>query len=198
MAELKDRYLSQLQALLPQGLAWPKEPESWLSQYMVKLASWLATADSRAKVLLREADPRLAAELLDDWEESLGLPDGCTVWTQAIEDRRNAIVAKVTDVGGARVARFVALAKSLGYENPTVSRFRPFTCRVTCCDSLWDQESRFAWQLDLNSGTSVESMAANSLCTEPLRRWGDAVLECVIKRETPAISDVVFNYGDAQ
>lgn len=197
MAELKDRYLGQLQSLLPQGLAWSKEPESWVSHYLEKLATWFTTLDSRAQALLREADPRLATEMLDDWEESLGLPDACTVGVQAVDDRRNAIVAKLTDQGGARVARFVALAKSLGYENTTVGRLRPFTCRVTCCEELWGEESRFAWRLNLNSGTSTDSMAANSLCSESIRRWGDAVLECVVTRETPAISDVIFNYGES-
>lgn len=191
---IQARILADLQALLPQGHAWPTEPEAELTQLINQIAGQFARVEQRALDLLIEADPRRTRELLDEWEISLGLPDHCTVGTQAADDRRAAVVAKLTDLGGARIPRYITMARALGYPNARTKRFAPFTCRSACTDGLWPEDARFMWSLDIGENR-VARMSVTSRCSEPLRRWGDYMLECVIHRETPAISHVFINYG---
>lgn len=71
-------YFSALLDLLPQGLAWTREPDSTLGKTCRGLAEYWGFVDSRAADLLEiESDPRTTIELLPDWERAWGLPDPC-------------------------------------------------------------------------------------------------------------------------
>jgi uncharacterized protein YmfQ (DUF2313 family) len=51
-------YLSQLQALLPQGAAWTRERDAALTRLLDAFAEEFARVDARARQLLDESDPR--------------------------------------------------------------------------------------------------------------------------------------------
>lgn len=110
-----EQYRAQLQALLPPGAAWTREPGSVLSQFLLALADELARVDLRADDLIAEVDPRTTFEMLSDWERVFGLPAPCVPAGQTTTERRNALVAKVTAVGGQSRAYFLAIANALGY-----------------------------------------------------------------------------------
>lgn len=74
---MASEYLQQLVALLPSGPAIPREPGSRLSRLLEAPAAELARIEGRAVALLDEADPRLTAEMLTDWERAFGLPNPC-------------------------------------------------------------------------------------------------------------------------
>jgi uncharacterized protein YmfQ (DUF2313 family) len=71
-------YRQQLAALLPTGPALPREPGSVLMRLLEPPAAELARIELRAIALLDEADPRVTAEMLVDWERAFGLPDDCS------------------------------------------------------------------------------------------------------------------------
>lgn len=70
-------YLSQLISLLPPGDALAREPGSRLERLLSVPAAELARVDGRVEALLTESDPARTAEMLEDWERALGLPDVC-------------------------------------------------------------------------------------------------------------------------
>lgn len=70
-------YLSQLIGLLPPGDALAREPGSVLERLLSVPAAELARVDGRVEALLLESDPAQTAEMLQDWERALGLPDVC-------------------------------------------------------------------------------------------------------------------------
>jgi uncharacterized protein YmfQ (DUF2313 family) len=74
----RDAYLAQLAALLPTGPALPREPDSVLMRLLGMPAAELAAVQARVDALLAEADPRITAELLPEWEAAFGLPDDCS------------------------------------------------------------------------------------------------------------------------
>lgn len=195
MADLTANYQAQLQALLPPGRVFNGEPDTEIAQYLELLAGWFSDLDARAQNLLTEMDPRSTSELLGEWEESLALPDSCTTGVSAVVERRRDVVAKLTDHGGARIARYIGLATAMGYGSATTKRLGPATCRGKCNAALWEPEARFAWVMALGSGTKITIATAASKCNEALRSGGDAVLECVIGRENPVVADVYFDYG---
>lgn len=188
-------YLAQLQALLPQGAAWPRDADATLTQLLAALAEELARVDLRADDLLNEADPRTTYELLADWERVAGLPDPCTPADASTEERRLSLVQRLTMLGGASAAYFIALAAALGYPGATVTEFRPFTCVSNCNDFLNPAPAwTHLWQLNLPA-SRITPMTCASPCNASLRTWGDSTLECVVNRLKPAHTDVIFTYG---
>lgn len=188
-------YLAQLQALLPQGAAWPRDGGATLTQLLAALAEELARVDQRAEDLLNEADPHTTYELLADWERVAGLPDPCTSADASLDARRLSLLQRLARRGDASPGYFIALAETLGYPGATVTEFRPFTCVSDCNGSLnpaplWTHQ----WQLNLPE-SRVVVMTCASPCNASLRTWGDSTLECVVNRLKPAHTDVNFTYG---
>jgi len=71
-------YQAALQALLPHGRVWPREPDAVQSRVAAGLAQTAARLHARANYLLRDAFPVAPLELLPEWEATLGLPDECS------------------------------------------------------------------------------------------------------------------------
>lgn len=190
-------YLRQLQALLPPGPAWPKDDDATLTRLLGALAAELARVDGRAQQLVEEADPRTVAELFADWERVAGLPDPCVVaagQTQSSAQRRAALVARLTMLGGQSKAYFIALAASLGY-TITITEFRPFRAGQSRSGDPVATNWQFAWQVNAPLNTVIPFRAGNAIAGDPINSWGNKALECVLSRFKPAHTTVVFAYS---
>ena len=189
------QYFTLLKNLLPPGMAFNIEDDTAeLGQTLIYLASWLKQADERVQTIFSESDPRAPLMLLPEWERSLGLPDECTAFTPTILQRQQAVYAKFSDEGGARIPKYLALAQALGYQNTTITRFKVHTCEMDCETPIFDENWRFAWQINLPKAITVIEATCQSTVEEPLRSWGDTTIECVINREAQAIGQVLFAY----
>lgn len=190
-------YLRQMQALLPPGPAWPKDDDALLTRMLGALAAELARVDGRVRQLVDEDDPRMAAELLLDWERVAGLPDTCVALsgqTQSIAQRRAALVARLTMLGGQSKAYFIALAASLGY-TITITEFRPFRAGQSRSGDPVATNWQFAWQVNAPLNTVTPFRAGNAVAGDPINSWGNKLLECVISRFKPAHTTVIFVYS---
>lgn len=195
MALTATAYLAQLQALLPQGFAWPRQADAALTNLLLAWADELARIDGRAADLIEEADPRTTAELLADWERVAGLPDPCVealAGTQTTAQRRAALVATLTAIGGQSAAYYIALAASLGY-TITITEHRTFTVRSKVNDPLNDLPWRFTFTVNSPLNT-VRRFTVRSAVNEPLAAWGNDLIECIISRLKPAHTNVLFAY----
>jgi uncharacterized protein YmfQ (DUF2313 family) len=186
-------YLSLLQALLPPGDAWPRDPGATLTTVLGAMAPEFALDDARADDLLNEADPRTTTEMLSDWETALGLPDCCAGPASGLAARRQQVVAKLTSLGGQSPAWFVSLAANYGFAI-TVTVFPPFTTGSGCDDVINGGAWNYAWQVNAGA-VPVTEMDCDALCDDPLQAWGLPLLECVIKAAAPAHTTVIFAYG---
>lgn len=110
-----DHYREQLQALLPPGRAWPRESGAVLTQVLDGLAQELSRVDLRVENLIDEIDPRTTGELLPDFERVYGLPDPCVTDSLTTDQRRNALVSKISNQGGQSPAYFLSVLERLGY-----------------------------------------------------------------------------------
>jgi uncharacterized protein YmfQ (DUF2313 family) len=190
-------YLRQMQALLPPGPAWPKDDDALLTRMLGALAAELARVDGRVRQLVDEDDPHMAAELLLDWERVAGLPDTCVALsgqTQSIAQRRAALVARLTMLGGQSKAYFIALAASLGY-TVTITEFRPFRAGQSRSGDPVATNWQFAWQVNAPLNTVTPFRAGNAVAGDPINSWGNKLLECVLSRFKPAHTTVVFAYS---
>lgn len=196
-------YLEALQALLPLGPAWPRDPEAMLSRLLGGIADGMARVDGRALALLDESDPYTALELLPDWERVVGLPDSCNPVSGTIRDRQLSIVRKLAGEGGQSRAFFIRLAALLGLEIE-IDEFRPFAAGAGAGEELCDDAWRFAWVVVVlppsASGNDADLLrftvfsVGESSAGDRLRSFGAAHLECVIARAAPGHTVVLFSY----
>jgi uncharacterized protein YmfQ (DUF2313 family) len=195
MAMTGHDYLLQLQALLPRGLAWAITQTSTLSMLLRAWADEFARVDLRCDQLLDEADPRTTLELLPDWERVAWLPDPCVMIDQSVDQRRAALLSKLTATGGQSRAYFIALAESMGYAGATIDEYLPANCNGNCNDALYSEDDKYAWTLNLPLSTGGVFVAnCNGNCNDALQSWGDEALECRINKYKPAHTSVIFAY----
>jgi uncharacterized protein YmfQ (DUF2313 family) len=114
---------------------------------------------------------------------------------RSVAERRSALVSKVTMQGGQSRDFFIKLAASLGY-TITITELAPFTIEHSSIEtSLNDTDWRFVWQVNAPTTTIREFQIEHSSIEEPLRSWGNNLLESVINRYKPAHTRVLFSYG---
>lgn len=177
-------YLSQMLQLLPRGKAWKATPDSLLGKLLMAFPDGSARVDARMLDLLAEADPRTATELIGAWEETVGLPDGCTGALTDLDDRRAAVWQKYTAQGGQSAEHFKAVAASLGYD-VRIDEYDVFTCVGRCDDFVRDTAWAFAWTV------VVKPVDEDSPDLGPFQSPG---LECIISGAAPSHTRALFDY----
>lgn len=188
-------YLSMLQALLPEGAAWTRDPDAALTQLLAGIAGELARVDASAHLLIREADAYETLALLAEHESAWGLPDECTQSGATIQERREAVLAKEQNLGGQSVPYFLELAILLsGSSDVAVSEYRPFTAGSPSGDQLTNGTWCHAWRVTAPAYAVHRFAAGVSVAGEPLVRATNERLECVLNRLKPAHSVIHFAY----
>lgn len=190
-----ESYSQALQALIPNGLAWPREQNAVQSAVIRALASSFQRSDSDAISLLRGAFPATATVMLHEWEQSLGLPDDCSIGeVDTITKRQAAIVSKFLSTGGQSVEYFVSLMALLGYEIE-IFQYRQARAGFSVCgDALNGENWPFTWTVETESNVMSFARCGISHCGDPLRSWGDRQLECRLNALAPSHTIVKFSY----
>ncbi|MCZ0823720.1 YmfQ family protein [Dickeya solani] len=191
---LTDQYEHLLATLLPRGPAWDND-----DPLLLGLAPSLAVAHQRADDLMRETDPRTATELIDRYESITGLPDSCApAGIQTLAQRRQRLDAKINLAGGINEAFYLAQLSALGYPDATITRYQKsqFTCNSRCTDSLYSNEWRYYWLVNIPVSAQVIPMTCIDTCISPLNHWGDTVAECVLTKLAPSHTYVIFRYTE--
>lgn len=194
MSLTADDYLGELLGLLPPGPAWPTEEDTELRRFLAGWAEEFARLDARADDLIEEADPRTSIELLGEWESETGLPDGCVGPLDGPTARQNAVVGRLTALGGQSIAYFIALALTLGYV-VTITESTVHTCMSDCTVPIQDGRWRFLWTVNSAATIAIHDFTCIDDCMTPLRTGGNALLECTFQRLKPAHTIVQFNYA---
>jgi uncharacterized protein YmfQ (DUF2313 family) len=208
-------YAQALAALLPRGLAWPRNPATTLMSGVRGLAEVFGFVDSRAADLLeRESDPRSTLELLPDWERNWALPEECFPPTLTIGQRQAMLVFKMTLLGAQSRFFFMEVAGWLGY-SITISEYAPFMAGVSRVgdtrtppldpnpligDYRWyigPPEMRFYWTVHVGQAALTWFRASKGQAgVDPHLRIGIADdLECLLRRWSPAHTQIVFDYS---
>ncbi len=193
-------YLLQLQALLPLGDAWPREPDALMTHTLRGLAEDMARADRRCVDLFEETDPRTALELLGEWEAFAGLPDVCTQNTAiSLGERRRALWSALVQKSGLTLSFFERLATRLGYAVTIVGRGRPFICGRSRCGHRvgGGHEERLVWHVTVHGPRVQRFRCGASSAGDRLTRIVRASdLECLLRRLNPAHLELVIAYEE--
>jgi uncharacterized protein YmfQ (DUF2313 family) len=196
MAYSADEYRNQLAQLLPPGFAIPAYEGTEAYQLIDGIAQELARLDGRAETLIKEANPATTTELLPDWERVAGLPDDCSNGEDStVEQRRRALLAKLTATGGQSAAYFIEVAAALGY-TITITEFRPFRVGMSQVGQpLSNDDWIYTWRVNAPEETVTTFKVGLSTVGDPLASWGNDMLECYLNKIKPAHTILLFGYG---
>ena len=167
-----------MQALMPRGLAWPREQDAVQTQVIDALAPTAQRVADAATNEIPDAFPATTVSLIPEWQQSLGLPDPCLAIPTTNAEAQAQIVAKLIDNGGQSISYFIGQAAALGYTIAIEEYvpFRPGRSRVgiaLVCAPGW----QFAWTV------TVTAMPPNGSVAQ---------LECLFSRKKPAHTVVIF------
>jgi uncharacterized protein YmfQ (DUF2313 family) len=186
-------YLQALQALLPRGRVWPRDPDATQTKVLSGLTPVFERLTARANNLLIDAFPGSTYELLPEWEATLGLPDPCAGTAPTTQQRVAQVVARVTASGGQSIAYYTAVAAALGYQI-TITQFVPSRFGKAFGTLFGGTAWAFAWQVNAPTFTINTLQFGGSFGT-PFASWGNNVLQCELQRIAPAHTTLLFSYS---
>lgn len=195
MAVTLQAWTSALQALLPPGRAFTREPDSVLSKVLGAIAAMFVAAQLRMEAMLDQADPRRATGLLTDWEALLALPDHCTPSGQNVLDRQRAAYQRLVEQGGQSRAYFIGLAQLLGEPGVSITEFRRANCQSNCNSALYARSDLFTWRVNIpHAALNARWANCQSNCNSALQMYTPSVIECALNERKPAHTNVIFAY----
>ncbi|BBL69686.1 YmfQ family protein [Methylogaea oryzae] len=194
-------YLELMLSLLPNGQLWDdlRQPGSGVYELLSALAEEFGRVDARARQLRSEMDPRYATELLREWEDFAGLPDPCTnAKAVTLQERRAAVVSKLTYRAGQTKAFYVGLATALGY-SITIIEYAPWVCGLSRLgtDTLCGGHNvRQHWRVRVHGPRVGRFRTGTSQCgIDLLTKISRAYdLECRFKRNNQGHRNLHFTY----
>lgn len=149
-----DDYLRALQALMPRGAVWPRDPGSLQTKVLTGLTKSYEVQNARANNLLVDAFPTSAVELLPEWEATLGLPSPAVGPTPSMLARRTLVVARFVGAGGQSIPCFTRYAALLGFD-VTIQAHAPFRCgQSRCGQPLGAPEQMYALTISTPGATA--------------------------------------------
>jgi uncharacterized protein YmfQ (DUF2313 family) len=142
-------FLAVLQAYMPRGKVWPRDPGSVQTAVLSGLAAEPARVVENANALLQDAFPATTVGLLSEWQAALGQPDSVGPVPATIEQAQQFVVAKLTAESGQSVSAFVSLAAAYGVQ-ADVTECAPFRAGQSSAGATSGSEDWwYAWYLNL-------------------------------------------------
>lgn len=176
-------YLRVLQALMPRGKVWPRDPASLQAKVLTGLATLYESHNQRSANLLVDAFPATSVELLPEWEATLGLPLAVAGPNPSTAARQALVLARFVGSLGVSVVDLTQYAALLGYK-VTITSSAPFRCGQSHCgQGLGGIEQIF--------GLFVTASATAQM---PFGSYGPAVLQEELTRIAPPYCALSFKF----
>jgi uncharacterized protein YmfQ (DUF2313 family) len=190
----EDDFLTSLQARLPRGRAWPRDPDSNLTAFLRGFAAAQAVAHVQQSALLTDAFPIETHHLLPEWQATLGLPDPCAGPDQSYETQISHVKARIENTGGQSIPYLIGYAAALGF-TITCTEFTTTVVGDRVGSRLNGANWAYALQINAAAATITYARANISVVGDPLASWGNAVLECEMRRVAPGHLYLLFSYS---
>lgn len=163
-----------------------------IRKLLLGFATELMRVDSLISLFRIDTNPKETQFFLDEWENALGIPDICFSGLGTNDDRRVAILIKLSALGIQTNADFVDLAARLGIEVTitagSVHGLFPWVWPKFFYETA--KEARFTIFI-----TPLQVIGESFTYTFPIT-FGDenlAILECLFAEFKPANVQVIFN-----
>ena len=179
--------------LLPRGLVWPKSLSFVQPQVIQALMPTYQRLVARDNMLLVDAFPATADELLPEWEASVGLPDPCSGEDVTVAQRQAHVVARLIETDGPSIASLVGFAAALGYAIKVVE-FTPSRFGQPFGRNFFGPAWASTWEIVVAGLTIRPFYFGIGVFGEPFRTWANSVLLCELDRLKPAHTALLLTY----
>lgn len=180
MAHSVAQWTNAIMAQMPRGVIWPRATSLNLYKYAQGYAPRLERAEASAGDLLLEMRPETTLQLIDEWEEYLGLPECVAEPVSNFEYRRYAVIEKYHRKGGLQAWNVQRLAEDLGF-TVSVDEVFPHHCLRGCTYPLWPQQYRYILRVTVTGIPGARMTCLDDVLT-PLLIADARVLECTLNR----------------
>ena len=167
--------LHYLQALLPSGLAWSKDPNSHLGKLLQALAENLNLVQAQAATWVDEMFPPTSIDFLSRWEKITGTQN--TFWPSETTQQRQAVLTQQLNLSGTLSKSFFEnLAYYFGFE-ASIAEYFPFRIgQALAGDRLNNGPWRATWTMTLkplqgNSASVSSFQVGKHMAGERLQNW---------------------------
>ncbi len=190
MARTVEQYRDFVLALLPQGHAWSRDPDTELANLCEAVGEEFRRIELRVDALIEESDPRTVYELIDEWEKDWGLPGHCYV-PQTLQERRNVLVNKMVSVEDQSRQTYIDRAAQIGY-TITITEYAsgdsvPGHAEIPAADA--------AYVIQVNAPLDNQQfLHCGDPIGEPFSTWGNELLECDLSGIKQAHKILIFSY----
>lgn len=158
----------------------------------------LDRAQQSAGRVLDSVTPFDAVDTLPDWERVCGLTAAEGANRQ---QRLEAVLAKLQELGGLSIPYFKRLAARLGYQIE-ITEFEPFYLDYSRLDQdiLYEPDVTWVWQVHVKGGhvRAFPFLLDMSSVDELLLSFSDVVIESYMIDLKPAHTVVVFDYQESR
>jgi uncharacterized protein YmfQ (DUF2313 family) len=187
-------FLALLQNLLPVGAAFPRDPTSVQTAFLQSLADIQYQTSEAACNLLPDVFPSTTVDFVNEWFETLGLPDPCWGPDVTLQEQQNAIVARLTATGGQSIPYLISFCTTLGFPNTTFEEFNCFRVGDRVGESLNGTQWVYALQVD-NPTLKVYYFQPGIDDAGDYLSWTtDSALICELKRVIPGHVVLLLGY----
>ena len=184
-----DDFRASLAQYFPGGRIFQSKDDSSTNTY--KFIAGLAEELFRANQILRGFNsdyyPNNTTQLLEEWEQTLGIPDSCfSVEDSTLIERQRNVIVKLAGMSIQTAGEFEALAAEFGLAVTVVGGLDPSVSPVITPDKT----ARFTIVVQYIADTS-----STFTLTFPFQFGNDviALMECVFNRIRPANCNVRFD-----
>lgn len=180
-----------LKTLLPPVSYDPQAPN--LSAELVATGNALDAAYDSAQTILQNIIPN-AGPLLEDWERVYGTPSPCSQGIGVTRSQRVGLVnAKINEGGTFTKQKAIDIAASIGY-TITIEEHRAREYgRAKMGTQYAGRDWHFVWDV-ITQNNTITGRKLGDAMGEAYRKWGNELLECVLRPKAQADSFVRFIY----
>lgn len=187
-ADILGRYLPNDKLLVGKYLA-----DNPLRRILLGLATvWLDQRDL-INLVFDEWNPQTTSIFLEEWEDTLGIPDDCFDVADTTEERRKNILLKLTGINTTTAEQFEALATILGVTANVKSGFEesviPQTIPFIILD---DDEVGYTIVAELDSEPSPATIP--QIIPFIIQENITTILECLFNKLKPANTQMIVKF----
>jgi uncharacterized protein YmfQ (DUF2313 family) len=181
-----------LYQLLPPECYAPDDPS--LTAQLAVEGNALDAALANADRALAAVTPFGAGETIPDWERVAGVTPAAGA---TLQQRIDAVIAKLQQMGSLSIPYFTQLAESLGY-TITIDEPQYPQCGIARAgDLLYVTDIIWVWEVQVSGSAIVayQAYAGMASAGDPITSFSDPLLEQVFNNLKPAFTYVYFSYS---
>lgn len=145
----------------------------------------------------KEFDPNNTTDFINEWEKSVGIPDGCLTKSGSLEERRKNILLKLVGSNVSTKEQFEKIAEILGFTITVEAGGDSSHCvfPMTFPIIFTDSTLPFWIIININLTYSQDTFTFTFPITFTENKY--LILECFLEKLKPSNTRLIFNYIEA-